>query len=167
MQSFFDIEKARTIYQVLKALPIMGRLNFQLSLQKLSSSLAMMLESSLDFFESLKQSGLCSTEIKIQQAIDRIIPKVRSGIELELAFKDEPIFPSEFTTALSLGAQSGKIPEFLNRYSNGLKIQIDSTIKSLVKWFPIAIYWMIIIQMAFAFVGFYKSYLENLLKLAP
>ena len=138
-----------------------------MAIEKFSSTLAMMLESSIDFFEALKQSGQCSANVAIQEAVDRIIPKVNKGTNLQTAFQNEKVFPDELTTAIDLGSQSGKLPEFLNRYSRSLKEQNQTTIQTMVKFFPLALYWIIIAQIIFSVVTFYRSYLDQILNLNP
>ena len=167
MQSYFDIKKARTLHQIQSAVPFFNSLSARITIEKFSSTLAMMLESSIDFFEALRQAGQCSANTNIQSAVIRIIPKVQSGVDLKLAFKAERIFPDELTTAVALGSQSGKLPEFLNRYSIGVKTQNERTIQTMVKFFPIILYWVVVLQIAFSIITFYRSYLDDLLKLAP
>ncbi len=166
-QSFFDIKKARKLHRVLILVPLFSSLSARTAIEKFSSSLAMMLESSIDFFEALRQAGQCSANPNIQSAVNRIVPKIQSGIDLKIAFKAERIFPDELTTAVALGSQSGKLPEFLNRYSSGLRVQNERTVQTTVKFFPIILYWLVVIQIAFSIVTFYRGYLDELLKIAP
>lgn len=166
IQSFFNLKKARHFYHIFSSLPFLSKLSNQMAIQKFSSGLALMLESSIDFFEALKQSGLCSSNPKIQEAVERIIQKIKSGDDLQTAFQQERVFPSDLITALSLGSQSGKLPEFLNRYSLSLKNQIENSIQTIVKIIPMALYWMVLGFIIYAVVKFYSQYLDQLLQIA-
>lgn len=166
-QSYFDIQKARTLYETLNSLPFFKKLNAKLASEKFASTLGFMLESGIDFFEALKQSGHCSANPKIQKAIDKIIPQIQNGTELQKAFQLQRVFPSDLVSAITLGSQSGKLPEFLQRYSHQLKNENESTIQTIVKIFPIAVYWLVIGQIIYSIVTFYSGYLDQALKINP
>jgi type IV pilus assembly protein PilC len=167
VQSFFNTAKARTLYQILKTIPFFGSLSDRIAMEKFSNTMAFMLDSSIDFFETLKQAGQCSSNPMIQKAIERIIPKIQNGADVKIAFQSEPVFPTDFVTAISLGSQSGKLPEFLTRYSTNLKNQNEATIQGLVRFIPVLIYWGVIGQVVYVIVNFYSSYLDQALKIAP
>lgn len=167
VQSFFDLQKARTWNHIISSLPFFKKLSHRLAIEKFSSTLAMMLESGIDFFEALKQAGQCSSDIKIQNAVNHIIPRIQAGADIDSEFRKEKTFPIELINAISLGSQSGKLPEFLNRYAIDLKNQNDGSIQSAVKIFPIVLYWIIVGQIAYSIANFYTSYLNQVLKIAP
>ncbi len=127
----------------------------------------MMLDAGIDFFESLKQSGMCSSNPDIQKAVERSIPKLQSGADVIIVFQQENVFPSNFVSAVALGSQSGKLPEFLKRYSAGLKDQNQKSVQTMVKLFPIIMYWIALVMGLLSIVDFYKVYLDDILKIAP
>lgn len=167
MQSFFDLQKARSWHSFLSSLPFFNKLSARIAIEKFSSSLAMMLESGIDFFEALKQSSLCSSNPAIQSSIDRAVPKLQAGSDVARTLQSERVFPAEFITAVTLGSQSGKLPEFLRRYSANLKAQNENAVQTVVKFFPVAMYWIAFVMGLFAIVDFYKGYLDEILKIAP
>lgn len=167
IQSYFDIQKARNWNNALSKLPFFSGLVARIALEKFSSTLAMMLESGIDFFEALKQSANGSANRRIQNAVERVIPSLQTGMDLHTSIQNESVFPSELKSALSMGSQSGKLPEFLYRYSKGLKTQNENTIQLLVRYFPIVLYWLVFIQVIFAIISFYRVYLDEILKIVP
>lgn len=167
VQSYFDIQKARTWHEVMNSLPFFKKLNSKIALEKFAATLGLMLDSGIDFFEALKQSGQCSANPKLQKAIERIIPNIKSGAEIQRAFQTEKIFPVDLTSALGLGSHAGKLPEFLKRYADRIKIENESTIQTIAKVFPVILYWLVIGQIVYSVVGFYGSYLDQALKIAP
>ncbi|MBL7544377.1 MAG: type II secretion system F family protein [Bdellovibrionaceae bacterium] len=166
-QSYFNIHKARNLYQIVSFLPFLNNLSTRIAIEKFSSTLAFMQDSSIDFYESLKQSAQCSANPKIQSAVDRIVPKIQNGLDLNRTLQSETVFPIDLVTAISLGSQSGKLPDFLKRYSEGLKKQNERTIQTMVKFFPIFLYWMVVGQIVYLIVNFYTGYLDQLLKIVP
>ncbi len=167
IQSYFDLQKARTLHQTMDSLPFFKKLNAKMAFEKFASTLGFMLDSGIDFFEALKQSGQCSANPKIQRAIERIIPKIQTGTDLQKAFNTEKIFPVDLVSAISLGSQAGKLPEFLKRYADRIKSENDSTIQTWVKIFPVVVYWLVIGQIVYGIVEFYSGYLDQALKIAP
>lgn len=167
IQSYFDLMKARSLHQILTTIPFFKKLTSKIAYEKFASTLALMLDSGIDFFEALKQSGQCSSDLKIQKAIERVIPSIQNGANLNQVFQQEKVFPLELVTAISLGSQSGKLPEFLLRYADGLKKENESTIQTWVRFFPVLLYWLVIGQIVYGIVTFYMGYLDQALKIAP
>jgi type IV pilus assembly protein PilC len=167
IQSYFNVQKARTLYGVFNSLPLLKGLSDRMALEKFATSLSFMLESGIDFFESLKQSAQCSANPKIYKAAERLVPKLQSGANIQTVFQTESVFPPDLTSAISLGSQSGKLPEFLRRYSTELKNKNDATINTIVRFFPIVVYWVIIAQVIFSITKFYSGHLDQILKIAP
>lgn len=167
VQSYFDLQKARTLHEIMNSLPFFRKLNSKMAFEKFATTLGFMLDSGIDFFEALKQSGQCSANPKLQKAIERIIPKIQSGVETQRAFQAEKLFPVDLTSAISLGSQAGKLPEFLKRYADRIKSENESTIQTMVKVFPVVLYWLVIGQIVYSIVGFYSGYLDQALKIAP
>lgn len=166
-QSYFDMAKARTLHQIMDSVPFFKKLNAKMAYEKFAASLGFMLDSGIDFFEALKQSGQCSANPKIQKSIERIIPKIQSGQNIQTAFQSEKTFSDDLVSAITLGSQSGKLPEFLKRYSDRVKSENESAIRTWVKFFPIVLYWLVIGQIVYSIIGFYSGYLNDALKIVP
>lgn len=167
VQSYFDLKKARALHEILNLFPFFKKLNSKIAFEKFASTLAFMLDSGIDFFEALKQSGQCSADVKLQKAVEKIGPRIQNGADLNQAFQVERVFPMDLVTAITLGSQSGKLPEFLKRYADGLKRENDSTIQAWVRFFPVVLYWLVIGQIVYGIVNFYTGYLDQALKITP
>ncbi len=167
IQSYFDLMKARALHQIMAAIPFFKKLNSKIAYEKFASTLGFMLDSGIDFFEALKQSGQCSSDLRLQKAIEKIVPRIQNGTDLNQAFQQEKVFPMDLVTAITLGSQSGKLPEFLKRYADGLKRENETTIQTWVRFFPIVLYWLVIGQIVYGIVSFYTGYLDQALKIAP
>lgn len=164
MNSFYDIAKARLLHSIQSYLPFFRGLSTQIALEKFASALSIMLESGMDIFISFEQASLCSADPEITLAVKRIIPKIRVGANMSHIIQGERVFSAEFATAINLGAESGKLPEFLRRYSAGLKREVDAKIKMLTKAIPIIMYWIVTAYVIVGIVNFYKGHLDEVEK---
>lgn len=163
MSSFYELSVARKLYTIFAYLPFFNILNQKIALEKFSSGLAMMLDSGMDLFESLKQASQCSGDPQMTEAIDKFIPMLRQGVEITKAFQTIPHFPHEFVNAVSLGADSGKLPEFLRNYSHQLREEIDTKIKILTKVIPTVVYVVVTIYVASIILKFYTGHMNDLM----
>ncbi len=163
-KSFYDLEKAKLLHVIQGYLPFFRGLAAKIALEKFARAFGMMLDSGMDLFDSLTQASLCSADSHIASSVNRIIPQIRSGKSLGQCLQAENFFPLDLVTAMNLGTESGKLPEFLKRYSDGLKLEIDRKIQLAVKAIPIVMYWVVTAYVAFTLVKFYKGHLDEVVR---
>lgn len=161
MRSFYDLTMARKLYSFFSMMPFFRGLNKKIALHKFASGLGMMLDSGMDLFESLKQASQCSGDPQIYSAVEKFIPTLKQGGDITKVFQSVPHFPGEFVNAVSLGNDSGKLPEFLQNYSKQLQDEIDVKIKVLTKVVPIVIYVIVTLYVASIIFKFYTGRLNE------
>lgn len=164
MRSYFEINKAKTLHSILSRIPFLKSLNRNIAIEKFSHSLSLMLSSGLNFFEASKHAALSSAAPEIANAIQRMIPLIDSGQNLTQVFEKEKYFPNDFNRAIQLGSESGKIPEFLDRYVLGLKEKIDTGTAVLIKSISIFITCLVMGYVAYAYIESYKNQMEEVEK---
>lgn len=164
MRSFYDLKMAQSLFQVLSYIPFMRGLNQKIALEKFVTGLAMMLDSGMDLFESLNQSARCASDPKIAAAVAQFIPMIKSGVDIAKVFQTEKHFPHELVNAIGLGADSGKLPEFLRVYGQRLNEEINSKIKVLTKVIPVLIYIGVTFYIAYRVVRMYTGHLDEAMK---
>lgn len=162
MQSFFDYNQARRLQAILKGLPFIRGIRAMSALARFSLTWAIMLEAGIDAFSSLQQAAKASVKEDIEAAVRSILLKLKAGASLPTLFAAEPSFPQDLSSAVLLGYESGKLPEFLKRYSSRLEGQIDEQLQAFVKVFPMVIYLMIATYVAFLIISFYLERLNAL-----
>ncbi len=163
LKSFYELAVAQKLYKVQSYIPFFRSLNQKVALHKFSSGLGMMLDSGMDLFESLKQASQCSGDPGITSAINRFITMLKQGLDVTKAFQTVNYFPAEFINAISLGHDSGKLPEFLNNYCRQLQDEIDMKIKVLTKVVPMIIYIVVTIYVASIILKFYTGHLQEVM----
>jgi type IV pilus assembly protein PilC len=163
MKSFYDLAMARKLYSFFSHVPFFKGLNQKIALHKFASGLGMMLDSGMDLFDSLKQASQCSGDPQLASAIEKFIPMLKQGADLTKAFQTVNYFPGEFVNAVSLGNDSGKLPEFLRNYSQQLQDEIDMKVKVLTKVVPIIIYIVVTVYVASIILKFYTGHLNEVM----
>ena len=82
-------------------------------------SLGRMLESGVEIRKSLKTSSAQSRDSRLTDAVGRVTKEIKRGDDLTSAFSNqEGLFPPLFLDLLSVGEQTGSMPEVLNSLAN-------------------------------------------------
>lgn len=157
MQSYYDLHKARLKHNLLSYLPYFDQLSRKISLEKFCFSLSMMLEAGMPLFEALQLAGKTSPDEQLEQASNRIVKELKNGKPLAKSFGHEKIFSADIVNSISLGAESGKLPHFLNRSGQQLKSQITQSIDRVSKAIPKVVYWLVVIYVAWTIIQFYTA----------
>ena len=161
-KSFYEIEMAIRFHRLLSFLPFFRGFAKKIAIEKFSSALAMMLDSGMDLFESLSQSALCSADPQIKKLVDQFIPMIRRGVDITKVFQTDNYFPPDLINAISMGADSGKLPEFLRRYSDVLKAEIDGAIKLIAKVVPLVMYFLVLVYSVSIVLRMYQGHINDI-----
>ncbi len=161
-KSFFELEMAIRLHKLLSFLPFFRGFGKKIALEKFSGALAMMLDSGMDLFESLTQSALCSADPIIKKSVDQFIPMIRRGVDITKVFQSDNYFPPDLINAISMGADSGKLPEFLRRYSEVLKAEIDVAIKVIAKIIPMVMYAFVLVYSLSIVLRMYQGHINDI-----
>lgn len=163
LRSFYEQGVAQKIYHIFSYIPFVKGLNQKIALEKFSSGLAMMLDSGMDLFESLKQASLCSGDPQLKAAVDQFIPMIRRGVDIGKVFQSNSHFPADLVNAISMGADSGKMPEFIRRYGDQLKEEINTALKILTKFIPMVVYFLVTIYVVSIVLRIYAGHLNEVM----
>lgn len=163
MKSFYDLALANKLFSFFSILPFFGGLVRKISMHRFVSGLAMMLDSGMELFESLKQASQFSGDVNLVKATDQFIPKIKQGMNPVKALDSLRYFPEEFVNAFGLGNDSGKLPEFLRNYSQQLQEDIDAKMKIITKILPLVIYFIVTIYVGSVILKFYTGHLNEVM----
>lgn len=163
MRSFYELKMARLFHLTFYYLPFFNGLMKRVALEKFSSGLAIMLDSGMDLFESLNQSALCSADPHIQSAINQMIPMIRQGVDIGRVFQAHSYFSSDLVNSISMGADSGKLPEFLRRYSETVQDEINVRLKIVTKFIPLTIYFGVAVYVASIVTGIFSGHMQQVI----
>ncbi|MEQ1724120.1 MAG: type II secretion system F family protein [Pseudobdellovibrio sp.] len=165
LKSYYDLKLAQKKHNLFQKIPYLKTLSDRIALEKFCSSLEIMLDSGINFFDALKMAGHTSANYQIDLASRRILAELKNGKTIAVAFKEESVFTEDIIDSLAMGYQSGSIPYFLNKSSERLREQIRASVEGLSKTIPFIIYQAAIAYVALTILALYVSNVRALFKM--
>jgi type IV pilus assembly protein PilC len=113
-------------------LPIFGSIAHKICLARFTRTLASLIRSGVPILEVLQIVSQTVGNVVMEKAIKTAATDIERGEGISAALGKNPIFPSMVIRMLSAGEQTGKIDEMLERVSNFLDEEIDTTLSGLM-----------------------------------
>jgi type IV pilus assembly protein PilC len=123
-QEFWDAKRIK--------LPIFGAIAHKICLARFTRTLASLIRSGVPILEVLQIVSQTVGNVIMEKAIKTAMGDIERGEGISVALGKNPIFPSMIIRMLSAGEQTGKIDEMLERVSNFLDGEIESTLSGLM-----------------------------------
>lgn len=112
-------------------LPIFGQIAHKICLARFTRTLASLIRSGVPILEVLQiVSNTCGNVI-MEKAIRTSAADIEKGESISSSLSKHPIFPSMIIRMITAGEQTGKIEQMLERISNFLDEEIESTLSGL------------------------------------
>jgi type IV pilus assembly protein PilC len=113
-------------------LPIFGAIAHKICLARFTRTLSSLIRSGVPILEVLQIVSQTVGNVVMEKAIKTAGLDIERGEGISAALGKNPIFPSMVIRMLSAGEQTGKIDEMLERVSNFLDEEIDTTLSGLM-----------------------------------
>jgi type IV pilus assembly protein PilC len=113
-------------------LPIFGAIAHKICLARFTRTLSSLIRSGVPILEVLQIVSQTVGNVIMEKAIKTAGTDIERGEGISAALGKNPIFPSMIIRMLSAGEQTGKIDEMLERVSNFLDEEIDTTLSGLM-----------------------------------
>jgi type IV pilus assembly protein PilC len=113
-------------------LPIFGPIAHKICLARFTRTLASLVRSGVPILEVLQIVSQTVGNVVMEKAVKTAMLDIERGEGISVALGKNPIFPSMIIRMLSAGEQTGKIDEMLERVSNFLDEEIESTLSGLM-----------------------------------
>ena len=111
--------------------PVMGKLNRDSSLTELTRTMGALAGAGVPILEALKISGSVATNAVHRQAITKASTMVEKGAELSKALAQDEVFPPILPQMVSVGEETGKMDEVLNKVSQFYELEVEHQVKNL------------------------------------
>ena len=112
-------------------LPIMGKLNRDSSLTELTRTMGALAGAGVPILESLKISGSVATNAVHRQAVNKAATLVEKGAQLSKAISADEVFPPIIPQMISVGEETGKMDEVLDKLSHFYELEVEHQVKNL------------------------------------
>jgi type IV pilus assembly protein PilC len=122
-QQFWDTYRIR--------LPIFGSIAHKICLARFTRTLASLIRSGVPILEVLQIVSQTVGNVVMEQAIKTTAADIERGESISTALGKHPIFPSMIIRMISAGEQTGKIDNMLERISDFLDEEVETTLSGL------------------------------------
>jgi type IV pilus assembly protein PilC len=113
-------------------LPIFGPIAHKVCLVRFTRTLASLVRSGVPILEVLQIVSQTVGNVVMEKAIKTAATDIERGEGISVALGKNPIFPSMIVRMLSAGEQTGNIDNMLERVSNFLDEEIETTLSGLM-----------------------------------
>jgi len=117
--------------EVMFVMPVFGKINRLRDLDQFTSTLALLLSSAVPIVESLNIVSQVVNNNAYKVAAKDAAVQVEKGMLLSDYFKANPVFPPLVAQMASVGQETGKMDEVLNKISKYFKSELDHLINGL------------------------------------
>ena len=112
-------------------LPIFGVIAHKICLARFTRTLASLIRSGVPILEVLQIVSNTVGNVIMEKAIRVAATDIEKGESISVALGKHPVFPSMIIRMITAGEQTGKIEQMLERISNFLDEEIESTLNGL------------------------------------
>jgi type IV pilus assembly protein PilC len=112
-------------------LPIFGVIAHKICLARFTRTLASLIRSGVPILEVLQIVSNTVGNVVMEKAVRTSAADIEKGESISSALGKHPVFPSMIIRMITAGEQTGKIEQMLERISNFLDEEIESTLSGL------------------------------------
>ena len=121
-------------------LPFIGDLTFLAALERLTSTIYILLDSGLPLVYTLEVVSRGTGNIILEKSLLQVTEKVREGASLSAEFRRLDIFPLLVSEMAKIGEETGTMPQVFNKISTHYQKDLSTRIERLITAFePIMI----------------------------
>jgi len=112
-------------------LPIFGVIAHKICLTRFTRTLASLIRSGVPILEVLQIVSQTVGNVVMEKAIHRAASDIERGESISTAISKHPVFPTMIVRMITAGEQTGKIDDMLERVSDFLDEEIETTLSGL------------------------------------
>ncbi len=112
-------------------LPVFGKIKMMTGMTEFARTLALLLSAGVSLVEALKIVREVMDNEVYGQALDKVVSDVEKGNALAISLARHESFPLIISQMSSVGEQTGKLDEILNRLANYFETESEHAIKNL------------------------------------
>ena len=126
-------EFKKLIDSVAMGIPFFGDINKQAAMARFCRSFSYLTSSGVPILNALNLIAKGAGNALIEERIIEIAGKVREGKSLSKILENDPLFPDIVVQMLSVGEESGSIPEMMEKTADYLDEGVDNAVNSLTR----------------------------------
>lgn len=122
---------ALVLDRLLLKVPIMGKLNRDSSLTELTRTMGALAGAGVPILESMKIASSVATNAVHRQAMTKAATLVEKGTPLSKALAQDEVFPPILPQMVTVGEETGKMDDVLNKVSHFYELEVEHQVKNL------------------------------------
>ncbi len=127
-----NTEKVRRVVDPMKLkMPVAGPLVTKITVARFARSLSMMLNAGVPLLQALTIVSEASNNYKVEQAIKSVQESVRQGRSFAAPLADADVFPTLVSQMVSVGEESGSLPEMLTSIADFYEAEVKTATEQL------------------------------------
>lgn len=121
----------KTFDKIITKIPIIGELRTKIILTEFSRTLALLLSSGVSLLEALDIVGEALNSVLFRDAVLDAKKEVEKGVSLATALEIHDVFPPILPQMVSVGEETGRIDEILDKLSEYYEKESEYAVKNL------------------------------------
>lgn len=142
----------QTINEQILRLPLIGHIVMQVAMTEFARTLALLIGAGISILEALTIVAKTSGNLVIRNALVKASQSVEKGVPLAASLASQRIFPPVMAQMVSVGEETGKLDDVLNKVSHYFESESEHQLKNLTAAFEPLI--MVIMGVGVAIIVF-------------
>ncbi len=154
------------VERLLHPAPFLGAARRDLALGRLAAALEALLNAGVSVVEAWELAGAASGSPALHRAVLAWRPQVDGGRTPAETLRASREFPELFANQYATGEISGQLDDTLRRLHGYYQEEGSRKLHALARWFPRAIYLVVVLLIAFFVVRFWTAYFQQIQNLS-
>ena len=143
---------------LLNPVPVLGMARRYLALGRLAAALEALLSAGVTIIEAWEMAATASGSPALRRTVLGWRPMVNGGQTPAVAVSESGRFPELFVSQYATGEISGQLDSTLRRLHAYYQEEGSRKLHAVARWTPRAIYFCVVLIIAFRIIGFYTNY---------
>ncbi len=142
--------------------PIFGPCARSIAMGRFCLALKLTLDSSLSVSKAMRMSLKATGNSAFKAQADRIAKRIQKGEEIAEAMRTNPIFPAEFLAMITIGEESGQIPEVMAKQAEFYREESARRMKAATRALAVGVYGLVALFMIIMIFRMAGTYIQAL-----
>ncbi|HAP32543.1 MAG TPA: type II secretion system F family protein [Firmicutes bacterium] len=112
-------------------IPLFGPLFHRAAIAQFARTLSTLFGGGIPVVQALEAAGAATGNIRLQEAAKDAAEKVQEGKSITIPLSESPVFPPMVTQMVSIGEETGALPDLLNRIASFFEDEVAVLTKGL------------------------------------
>ncbi len=129
---YIATDNGRAVFDSLKiSMPVFGKLFMKMYMARFSRTGSTLMAAGVPMLEMLRIDSEAVNNVHIREATQKVSEKVKGGVALSEAMKDDPYFLPLVPQMISIGEQSGAIDSMMAKAADFYEKELDNEVKTI------------------------------------